>query len=486
MSTFLTLKALHEEGIPKKTMARRLGVDVRTVRAWLAKIEAGESEPAMIRRPGKLDAHREMIDELVERGCSAVQIHRELCDREGFDASYETVKRLVRKLRPKTAACYQRLSFEPGSEAQIDFGEVPSVEVDGRRRRRWLFCMTLCFSRYAYHEIVFDQKVPTFLGAIRRGFEYFGGAPERLKPDNLRSAVLISGLGERVYQKDFYELCRHYGTTPDAARPFTPTDKGRVERDIRYAKDSFFQGRLPAAAGEDDVALARWRDEVANQRVHGTTRKRPVDLFAVERDALRPLPEEPFELSEWGRYRVRKDCHVHVGGNYYSVPHRFVGGHVDVRIRESEIAILAEDAVVARHGRLLGKGESRTDLSHYPETKRTSTQEIHRRRVLKIRSAGPEAARFLSRLREGRYVIRDQLLRMERLIDEFGDDAVERACRRALHFDAVDSAMRLQRILERGLQARPLPGDERASGASRRDYGRALDEYQALLDGAGA
>jgi hypothetical protein len=88
---------------------------------------------------------------------------------------------------------------------------------------------------------VLDQTVPTFLGAIRRGFEDFGGAPSRLKPDNLKSAMLISALGER-YQEDFFRLCQHYGTLPDAARPMTPRDKGRTERDIGFNFD--FQPKL--------------------------------------------------------------------------------------------------------------------------------------------------------------------------------------------------------------------------------------------------
>ena len=374
------------------------------------------------------------------------------------------------------------MNFEPGSEAQIDFGEVAAIEIDGRRRRRWIFCMTLCFSRYAYYELVFDQKVPTFLGAIRRGFEFFGGAPERIKPDNLRSAVLINALGERVYQRDFFELCRHYNTVPDAARPRTATDKGRVERDIRYAKGSFFRGRVTATAEVEAADLARWRDGVANQRQHGTTRRAPAALFEIERQALRPLPDDPFELSDWGRYRVRKDCHVHVARNYYSVPHRFVGEYVDVRVREDEVAVFAEEVVVARHSRLRGEGQSSTDPQHYPESRRTPTQEIHRQRVMKVRAAGPETSRFLARIRTGAHVLRDQLLRMAKLIDDYGDEAVELACRRALHFEAVDSAMRLQRILERGLESEPLPCERAREADCHPGFARSLREYETLLE----
>ncbi len=485
LSTFLTLRALHEEGVPKKTMARRLGLDVRTVRSWLKKIESGESSPKQAPRPSKLDAYRDQIEEMVERGCSAVQIHSHLvAANSSLDVSYESVKRLVRKVRPRKSVCYQRMTFAPGSEAQIDFGEVSSVLEGGRRRRRWLFCMTLCFSRLAYHELVFDQRVPTFLAAIRRGFEYFGGVPGRLKPDNLRSAVLISGLGERVYQKDFFEFCRHYGTVPDAARPRTPTDKGRVERDIRYVKGSFFRGREKHSHDEDVIDLARWREDVANQRIHGTTRKRPADLFEREKEALRPLPSEPFEQSEWGSYRVRKDCHIHIAGNYYSVPHRLVGEKVEVRLREQDLAVFHGDIAVAHHERLSGKGQSSTQTEHYPKEKRTATQEIHRQRLLTVRSCGPASSRFLSRLRQSRFVFRDQVLRMLRLIERYGATAVEDASRRALYFEAVDSARRLERILERGLEKIPLPGTQRDDRHhSANDFGRSLSEYQDLLKG---
>lgn len=149
----------------------------------------------------------------------------------------------MRALRRTEPEVYCRLRFRPGEEAQIDFGTIGRLAVDGKMRTVHLFVMTLCFSRYAYYELVTDQRVPTFLGAIRRAFEYFGGVPERIKPDSLRSAVLVDALGQRYYQEDFFRLCRHYGTVADAARPATPTDKGRTERDIGYAKGNCFRGR---------------------------------------------------------------------------------------------------------------------------------------------------------------------------------------------------------------------------------------------------
>jgi len=382
MGLFLSIRALHEEGLSKKAIGRRLGVDVRTVRKYLRRIESGATAPERARGPGKLERFEATVAAKVEQGLSAVQIYQDLCAEPGFSASYETVKRAVRTLRRSEPVVYCRQTFAPGDEGQIDFGEVGRMRVGDRMQRVYLFVLTLCYSRLAYYELVLDQKVVTFLGALRRAFEFLGGAPHHTKPDNLRSAVLVDQLGQRYYQEDFYRFCQHYGTVPDAARPRTPTDKGRVERDIRYAKGSAFQGRELTDYDEAVVHLARWRDEVANVRVHGTTRRRPIDLFAEERPSLRPLPPDPYEICLFGHYRVRKDCHVHLGGNFYSVPYVHVGEKVLVRQGEQMLQVLVDGEVIAHHALARGRGQTVTDPAHYPPTKRVATQEIHRQRVV--------------------------------------------------------------------------------------------------------
>lgn len=482
VSTFLAVRALHEEGVPKKAIARRLSIDVRTVRKHIIRIRRGAKGPERDPGPSKLDPFVGEIEVKVMQGLSATQIYQDLCGRPDFSVSYETVKRRVRALRPVEASVYCRMRFDPGEEAQIDFGDLGMMNVEGVQRRVYLFVMTLCFSRYSYCELVLDQTVPTFLGSIRRGFEWLGGVPSRLKPDNLRSAVLVSHLGERYYQEDFFRFCRHYGTLPDAARPYTPTDKGRTEREIRYIKGSCFAGRDITEFEEAKVHLSRWHSDVAMVRVHGTTRRRPVDLFEEERASLGLLPDTPYEITTFGHYRVRKDCHVQVLGNYYSVPHRFVGKKVTVQIGEGTLRIQADGECVARHARSLGKGESITDPSHYPVEKRISTQEIHRRRLEGVRSAGRWTCEYVARLKEGRWVFGDQVARLSRLLDSYGSVALEQACRRAVFFGALDGAARIERILEKGLEDQPLPSTlipmPRTDG-----YGRPLREYDALFAG---
>ena len=481
MSTFLSVRALWEEGVPKKEIARRLGVDVRTVRKYVKRLESGAREPRRARVPSKLDPFAALIEAKVERGLSAVQIYQDLCERSDFDASYHTVQRRVRTLRPGDPEVYCRLRYRPGEEAQVDFGELGRLLVEGRLRRIYLFVLTLCYSRLAYYELVTDQTVASFLRALRAGFESFGGAPERLKPDNLKAAVLVDRLGQRYYQEDFFRFCRHYGTVPDAARPATPTDKGRTERDIGYAKGNCFRGRSFRSLEDARAHLARWREEVANVRIHGTTRRRPVELFAEERGALHPLPEDPYEIADWGLYKVRKDCHVHVAGNYYSVPHVFVGRRVLVRLVADELAVFTDGEPICRHPRAAGKGQDVTDPAHYPVTKRVGSHEIHRRRLESVRTAGPHSAEYLRRLRGGPWVFGDQLARMARLLEAHGAPALEAACERALFFGATDGARRVERILTAGLQALPLPGQPPRPRTETHDFGRSLAEYDALL-----
>jgi len=484
MTTHLTIRALHVDGVPKKAIARRLDIDVRTVRKYMRRFDAGDTALERAAVPRKLDPFQELIEQKVIAGLTAVQIHQDLQELPDFDASYPTVQREVKALRREDPVVYCRMRFLPGEEAQIDFGEIGKLLVDGKLRKVYLFAMTLCFSRLAYYELVLDQTVPTFLGAIRRGFEYFGGVPARLKPDNLRSAVIIDRLGQRYYQDDFFRFCRHYGTVPDAARVRTPTDKARVERDIGYAKTSCFNGRGLKVFEEAQEHLVRWRETVANVRLHGTTRRRPVDLFQEERNELRPLPEDPYLALHMGRYKVRKDCHIQLKGNFYSVPHHLVGKSVLVRLSESTVAISFEDEKVAEHPRARGAGQDVTDLEHYPVSKRVATQEIHRQRTLAVRSAGPHTAQLLSCLKEGPWVYGDQLCRLSRLVGSFGEDAVELACRRALYFGATTGAKTIESILTRGLHTKPLPTDPPPVAPDPdRDYGRPLAEYGALLAG---
>lgn len=157
------------------------------------------------------------------------------------------------------------------------------------------------------------------------------GAPRRLVPDNLGSAILKGDRYDPRVNRAYAELVRYYGCIVDPARIATPTDKPRVERAGGYSRASFFAGRtLPSLAVMRQEAV-RWSLEVAGQRIHGTTGQKPLDAFlAYEQGALLPLPPKAWELVRWTSAKVRADCHLQVEHARYSVPYRYVGHLLDV------------------------------------------------------------------------------------------------------------------------------------------------------------
>jgi transposase len=230
-------------------------------------------------------------------------------DHADFDGTYWAVKRLVKRLarergvRPEDVAI--PVETRPGEVVQVDFGEIGRLwdPMVGRLRRAWVFVMVLGHSRKMVARIVFDQKVETWIRLHIEAFAALGGIPEVIVPDNLKAAVVRAAFGVggvSALNRSYRELARYYGFKVDPTPVRQPKKKGKVEAGVRYVK----RNGLAGLAGADvDVActqLARWVSEIANQRIHGTTQRRPAEVFeAEERAALRELPTVAYEPVIW-------------------------------------------------------------------------------------------------------------------------------------------------------------------------------------------
>ncbi len=180
--------------------------------------------------------------------------------------------------------------------------------------------MRLSYSRLDYYEVVYDQRVETFIRCHINAFNYFGGIPQYVKIDNLKSAILHANFYEPIYQELYKNFAFHYGFHPLPCRVRRPNDKGKVESGIKYVKCNFFQGRRFTGEKEVKERLSKWNTR-ANHRIHGTTRKVPQEVAEKEEKAkLIPLPQEEFKLVKVGSRKVYHDCHIYVDYNYYSVP----------------------------------------------------------------------------------------------------------------------------------------------------------------------
>ena len=279
----------------------------------------------------------------VEKGLSAQRIYQDLKVELSFAASYESVKRYVRKLRQVDPELVHRIEVQPGEEVQVDFGAGPIVPTtDGHKRRTWIFRMVLSYSRKAYSEAVFAQKTETFVRCLENAFRHFGGVSLTVNLDNLKAAVLKADWADPQLNPKLIEFAQHYGTSILPCLPRVPEHKGKVENSVKYVKANGLAGRQFGSVTEVNTHLAQWEKTVADLRIHGTTKRQVAELFALEKAALRPLPATLFACFEEGKRTVHLDGYVEVNKAYYDVPPEYLRREVWVRYDGREVRIFAQ------------------------------------------------------------------------------------------------------------------------------------------------
>lgn len=482
----LEILRLVRAGESNSTIAQVLGCNRRTVikyRQWIAaqgllagplpsagalqRLLSATLPPALPpQQRSSLARYAEEIRALREQGVEFAAIRARLEERHGHPVSYNAVRRLAVHLIPQTApTAYVRVEVAPGSEAQVDFGYA-GLSVDpasGQPRKSWVFVLVLSYSRHLYAEVVFDQRVETWLLCHEHAFTAWGGVPARIVPDNLKAAIVRASFTEPVAQRAYRECADHYGFLIDPQPPRTPRLKGKVEQGgVHYVCRNFLAGREPESLPARNAALARWTQETAGARIHGTTKQAPLARFTrVEHARLRPLPRLPYDLAAWKQVQVYRDCYVQFEQSYYSVPFRLVGQTVWVRggLRSVEISDTAHQ-VVAIHPRASAPGERVTVLDHLPAEKVPGL--VISREDCRLRAAaiGPATTQVVEELLAHRPEDRLRSAgRVLRLALRTSPSRLEAACVRALAYETADYVT-IRRILDEGLEAHlpaPIP-----------------------------
>lgn len=407
-----------------------------------------------------VERYREEIAALRARGLEVAAIRTRLEERHQTPISYSAVWRLVRRLEPTTPEAFTRVEVAPGSEAQVDFGYAGRAidPATGAPRKAWVFVLVLAWSRHLYAEVVFDQRVETWLLCHRHAFEILGGVPGRVVLDNLKAAIIRASLHDPVVQRAYRECAQHYGFRIAPNPPRTPHLKGKVEQGgVHYVVRNFLAGRDPEPLDALNQKLRTWCVEVAGRRVHGTTKEQPLERFAqVERAALLPLPPVPYDPAVWKRAGVYRDCHVVFEGAYYSAPFRLVGQTLWIRGGARTVELFSEDhQLVATHDRATRPGDRQTVLAHLPPHKLPGLVASREPCRTQAQAIGPATAEVVGRLLDHRPEDRLKVAqRVLRLGATFGEARLERACARALRFGTPDYPT-LKRILVAGLDDAP-------------------------------
>jgi len=361
-----------------------------------------------------------------------------------------------------------------GEKAFIDYsGKKPRIfdQVTGEAREVELFVMVLGASNYTYSEATFTQKLPDFVGATIRGFEDFGGVPEVIVPDQLRSAVRGPDRYEPDINATYLDMAQHYGVSVVPARPRKPKDKAKVEGAVlivqrwvlaRIRRCTFFS--------LDELNQAIWAlmvelNERPFQKLEGCRRSA---FETLDFPALRPLPKVRYEFAERRDLTVNIDYHVEYEGRHYSVQYPRVHQHVEVRATGTIVEIFQNNERIASHQRSFGpRGTAVTNPAHRPENHRDQVWPPERM-IGWGAKFGPAVARVVE-LTIGRYVNPEQgyraclgLLR----VAERHPARINAACERALSVPTPGGPKRkyIESILKKGLdQKQQTPQATRGS-----------------------
>ncbi len=292
------LVRLVRSGEGDRALAERLGLNRRTVakyREWAAAqglLEGPMPKPGAVHRllaqtmppvvppqqTSTVGTYRDEIAALRGRGMEVAAIRVRLEERHGRPVSYAAVWRLVRRLEPAPPPeAMVRVEVQPGAQAQVDFGYAGRTldPATGRPRKAWVFVMVLAWSRHLYAELVFDQRVETWLGCHQRAFAAFGGVPRSVVLDNLKAGIARACLHEPTAQRSYRECAEHYGFLIDPNPPRSPHLKGKHPEGTRqggvhYVARNFLAGRDETERIDDlNRKLGDWSLHVAGQRVHG-------------------------------------------------------------------------------------------------------------------------------------------------------------------------------------------------------------------------
>lgn len=486
------LVRLHRMGTGAREIARLLEMSPNTERAYRAALAkaslldgAADALPELdiLRRAVELELPRktlpqnestivqwtEQVTKLLADGASPTAIYDRLrLQDESFHGSLSAIKRLCRRVRvakgidPSDVAI--PVDTEAGEVAQVDFGSVGQLwdPEQGRLRDAYVFVMVLGFSRHMVVRIVFDQKIDTWLRLHVEAFAELGSVPRVLVPDNLKAAVVRAAFGvgdEAVINRSYRELARHFGFKIDPTPPAAPRKKGKVESAVKYVKRNFFLPRRQEKNIEVlRIELARWVREIAGMRVHGTTRKRPLEVFEqLERPQMLALPIQAWEPVLWRAPKLRIDCTAIVEDARYSAPWRLIGKQLLARVTSCAVELYFEDTRVATHDRQPAGGRSIKD-EHLPPER---SEYRHRNRQFweqRAEQLGDDVLAFIREVFDSDDVL-NQLTKVQSIVRHLETFPVERAraaCRRASYFGSYGYGA-IKNILSKALDLEPLP-----------------------------
>jgi transposase len=413
------------------TIARELGIHPDAVRNAIESQRFHNSKPISA---SIVDPYIEFVRHTLEQHprLRATRIYQMIHDR-GYRGSVVQLRRVVARLRPQSREPFLRLHTFPGEQAQVDWAHFGNVMVGRARRALSCFVMTLSYSRALYLEFFFDQTMENFLRGHVHAFDYWPGQPRVILYDNLKSAVLERRGNLIHFHPRLIELSAHYHFAPRPCQVRAGNQKGRVERAIRYVRDSFWAGRAFTSLAECNRQAWLWRDQVAHQRRWpGDDSRTVADVFAEEQSHLLTPPLHAFPTDRVETVRAHKTIYVRFDLNDYSIPPEAVGRQLTLVASATTVRILDGCVELARHARSYDRHQLVLDPAHQEAVLRLKRKAFHSTPGGRLEQAVPESKILLDRAFANGESAGAQTVQLLRLLDQYGAAALQRAINEAL------------------------------------------------------
>jgi transposase len=437
------------------TIARELNVHPDAVRNAIESDRFHRTQPM---RPCNTDPYMEFVRQTLDRHprLRATRIHQMIRDR-GYAGSIVQLRRAVARLRPPAREPFLKLQAFPAEQAQVDWAHFGQVAVGRARRTLSCFVATLSWSRALYLEFFFDQTMENFLRGHVHAFEDWSGQPRVILYDNLRSAVLERRGNEIHFNPRLMELCAHYHFVARPCQVRAGNQKGRVERAIRYVRESFWAGRSFTTLAECNRQALLWRDQVAHRRGWpGDDSRTVAEVFAEEQPRLLPQPAHPFPTDLVLPVRAAKTIYVRFDLNDYSIPPEAVGRQLTLVASDTEVRILEGTAEVARHQRTYDRHQLVLNPAHREAVLKTKRKAFESTPGGRLTLVAPESKTLLDLAFAQGESAGSQTAQLLKLLDLYGPAALRRAINEALERN-TPRASSVAFLLRKQQRSAPVP-----------------------------
>ena len=395
-------------------------------------------------RASKLDPYKEYIGDLLEKypDITGQRVFEHLQEK-GFDGRTTIVRDYVKSIREVGSKTPVRMvETLPGQRAAHDWSDYNiqfTSKEPGELTKVTFFGYILGYSRRQYVSVVEDKKQDTLFRELIAAFIYMGGVPKEIKSDNQKACVYRWEPGNPIYNDKYLAFATWYRFTPQTITPANPTENLKIERPFYYLEKSFLNARKFKDTEDLRSQLQQWLNEVNDLRIHGTTKRRPIDMYTEEHPYLQALPKNHYDTSHVAHLVVNQESCVQWKGYLYVVPQKYIYDLCPVRITEKEVIVYSSDgkqlavhplAKKGQQGRYVGVHQKRGKKTDLPVSDVIS----------RLESFAPDMALYIEQIKRHKpHSWRSHLRRLLALKINYHTEDIMMAVNRAQDYNVYDA-----------------------------------------------